>query len=111
MRLVSTRYLHESCPGCGAGTWDADGRCASTPGAGSRGRPESAGGPSVALGDSWIHLRLCLTCGHVGCCQNSKNKHAAAHYAASAHPVIQSYEPGEHWAWCYVDRMYPVRPA
>jgi monovalent cation:H+ antiporter-2, CPA2 family len=65
----------------------------------------------VVLGDGWIHLRLCLTCGHVGCCENFKNTHAAAHYAASGHPVVQSYEPGEHWAWCHVDRMYPVRPA
>ena len=64
----------------------------------------------VALGDGWVHLRLCLACGHVGCCEYSKNKHAAAHYAATGHPVIQSYEPGEHWAWCYIDRMYPVRP-
>ncbi|SHI62033.1 ubiquitin-hydrolase Zn-finger-containing protein [Hymenobacter daecheongensis DSM 21074] len=57
----------------------------------------------VALGDKWVHLRLCQTCGHVGCCDSSKNKHATRHFQATAHPVITSAEPGEQWAWCYVD--------
>ena len=57
----------------------------------------------LAIGDSWVHLRLCLHCGHVGCCDDSKNKHATRHFRSSGHPVIQSAEPGEDWRWCYVD--------
>jgi uncharacterized UBP type Zn finger protein len=56
-------------------------------------------------GDSWVHLRLCLACGHVGCCDSSKNKHATKHFHATGHPVIRSFEPGERWAWCYVDEI------
>jgi uncharacterized UBP type Zn finger protein len=59
----------------------------------------------VAAGDEWVHLRVCLTCGHVGCCDNSKNRHASGHFHASAHPIIQSYEPGEGWRFCYIDKM------
>lgn len=59
----------------------------------------------VKLGDSWVHLRWCRTCGHVGCCDSSKNKHATRHFHESAHPIIQSLEPGEDWNWCYVDEM------
>lgn len=55
----------------------------------------------VALGDRWVHLRLCLHCGHVGCCDDSKNRHATHHFQRTAHAVIQSVEPGEDWAWCY----------
>ncbi|GMQ79066.1 MAG: UBP-type zinc finger domain-containing protein [Anaerolineae bacterium] len=58
----------------------------------------------LQIGDEWVHLRLCLTCGHVGCCDNSKNRHATKHYRSTSHPVIQSFEPGEDWIWCYVDR-------
>src|SRR5258705_10079019 len=54
-------------------------------------------------GDEWLHLRLCISCGHVGCCDDSKNKHATAHFEATQHPVIESLEPGEGWRWCYVD--------
>ena len=57
----------------------------------------------VKLGDRWVHLRLCLSCGHVGCCDSSKNKHATKHYHRSKHPVIRSFQPGERWVWCYVD--------
>ena len=57
----------------------------------------------VALGDTWVHLRTCQDCGHVGCCDNSKNKHATKHFHATQHPVIASAEPGEQWLWCYVD--------
>lgn len=57
----------------------------------------------VRLGDSWVHLRLCLVCGHVGCCDASKNRHATRHYQHTAHPLIRSIEPGERWVWCYVD--------
>jgi uncharacterized UBP type Zn finger protein len=54
-------------------------------------------------GDSWVHLRLCLECGHVGCCDDSPNRHATAHFHKTKHPVIKSFEPGEEWAWCFVD--------
>lgn len=57
----------------------------------------------VEKGDRWVHLRLCLTCGHVGCCDSSKNKHATRHFRSSHHPLIRSIEPGEAWVWCYVD--------
>ena len=60
----------------------------------------------LKLGMDWVHLRLCLTCGHVGCCDVSQGKHATAHYRATSHPIIQSFEPGEDWAWCYVDELY-----
>ena len=59
----------------------------------------------LATGDSWIHLRLCLSCGHVGCCDSSKNRHATKHFRATGHPVIRSLEPGERWVWCYVDEL------
>jgi uncharacterized UBP type Zn finger protein len=51
----------------------------------------------------WAHLRMCLTCGHVGCCDSSPQRHATAHYEATGHPVMRSIEPGETWRWCYVD--------
>jgi uncharacterized UBP type Zn finger protein len=57
----------------------------------------------LASGDRWVHLRLCLTCGHVGCCNSSPNRHATAHFKETGHPVMQSFEPGEDWRWCYVD--------
>ena len=60
----------------------------------------------IALGDRWVHLRRCLHCGHVGCCDSSKNKHATKHYRSTHHPVIESFEPGEHWKWCYVDELF-----
>ena len=57
----------------------------------------------LRLGDRWLHLRVCLTCGHVGCCDDSKNKHATAHFQGTGHPIIRSYEPNESWAYCYED--------
>jgi uncharacterized UBP type Zn finger protein len=54
-------------------------------------------------GSSWVHLRLCLTCGHVGCCDSSPNRHATKHFKKTDHPVVASFEPGERWAWCYSD--------
>lgn len=57
----------------------------------------------LKTGDSWVHLRLCMKCGHVGCCDSSKNKHATAHFRSSTHPIVRSLEPGEDWMWCYVD--------
>ena len=59
----------------------------------------------VALGDSWVHLRWCRTCGHVGCCDSSKNKHATKHFHRTKHPVMKSLEPGETWGRCYVDDL------
>ncbi len=53
-----------------------------------------------------MHLRLCLSCGHVGCCDSSKNKHATAHAEVSSHAIVESFEPGEDWRWCYVDRVF-----
>ncbi len=64
-------------------------------------------GECVKSGDTWVHLRLCLSCGHVGCCDSSKNKHATKHFKSSGHPLIRSIEPGESWMWCYVDDMSP----
>lgn len=59
----------------------------------------------VALGDRWVHLRTCLECGHVGCCDSSKNKHATKHFNTTGHPVICSAQPHERWLWCYVDEL------
>jgi hypothetical protein len=58
---------------------------------------------SVLRAVAWVHLRLCMTCGHVGCCDSSPNKHASRHFHATRHPVVKSFEPGEDWAWCYAD--------
>jgi uncharacterized UBP type Zn finger protein len=60
----------------------------------------------LKIGDSWLHLRLCETCGHVGCCDSSKNKHATRHFKATHHPIIKSFQPDEDWAWCYVDEVF-----
>lgn len=59
----------------------------------------------IKTGDKWVHLRQCLTCGHVGCCDSSKNKHATRHFNETDHAVMRSAEPGDHWVWCYVDRQ------
>ncbi len=59
----------------------------------------------LETGSRWVHLRLCLTCGHVGCCDSSPNKHASKHAELASHPIIQSFEEGEDWRWCYVDRV------
>jgi uncharacterized UBP type Zn finger protein len=59
----------------------------------------------LELGDTWIHLRLCMICGHVGCCDASKNRHATKHFHATGHPIIRSLERREHWMWCYVDEV------
>ncbi len=60
----------------------------------------------IRIGDNWAHLRLCLSCGHVGCCDSSKNKHASAHASAVHHPIVRSFEWGEDWKWCYVDAIF-----
>jgi uncharacterized UBP type Zn finger protein len=60
----------------------------------------------LKTGDTWLHLRLCETCGHVGCCDSSPNRHATRHFRATGHPVIKSFEPGEEWGYCYVDDLF-----
>ena len=60
----------------------------------------------LRVGDTWVHLRMCLECGHVGCCDSSKNRHARAHFHSTKHPLIESAERGEDWKWCYVDETY-----
>lgn len=62
----------------------------------------------VRDGSSWVHLRRCLACGHVGCCESSPRRHATQHWQSSRHPVVASAEPGEHWAWCYADEALLV---
>jgi uncharacterized UBP type Zn finger protein len=61
-------------------------------------------------GGVWMHLRICLECGHVGCCDDSPNQHASAHAHATSHPLIRSLEPGEEWSWCYVDEVAMIIP-
>jgi uncharacterized UBP type Zn finger protein len=67
--------------------------------------PEEVAGceDCLAAGGVWLHLRICLSCGHVGCCDDSPSKHATAHAQSSGHPIIRSIEPGEDWSWCYPD--------
>ena len=60
----------------------------------------------LKIGDEWVHLRLCKSCGHIGCCDSSKNKHATKHFHLSGHPIIKSFEPGEEWGYCYVDDAF-----
>lgn len=59
----------------------------------------------LAVGDRWVHLRVCVSCGYVGCCDSSPNKHASAHARATEHPIVESFEPGEDWFWCYLDEV------
>jgi uncharacterized UBP type Zn finger protein len=59
----------------------------------------------LKMGGAWVHLRICLTCGHVGCCDSSPGTHATKHFHATGHPIMQSFEPGETWKWCYVDEV------
>jgi uncharacterized UBP type Zn finger protein len=69
--------------------------------------PDSSVGCSdcLKIGGRWVHLRLCMECGHVACCDNSPNRHATAHFHATAHPIMRSFEPREDWYWCYVDEL------
>ena len=59
----------------------------------------------LRMGGRWVHLRLCTSCGHVGCCDSSPNKHATAHAKEPGHPIVRSFEPGEEWFWCYTDEV------
>ena len=79
-------------------------RCSHTAAATVVARPEEHACPEcVALGDSWVHLRICLSCGYVGCCDDSQNRHARRHFEREGHPLMSSLEPAESWAWCYID--------
>ncbi|HET9125699.1 MAG TPA: UBP-type zinc finger domain-containing protein [Solirubrobacteraceae bacterium] len=75
--------------------------------------PASVAGCEDCLrdGGAWLHLRICLECGHVGCCDDSPARHATAHAHAAGHPLIRSLEPGETWSWCYEDQLMMVIPA
>ena len=75
--------------------------------------PETVAGCEDCLltGDPWLHLRLCLQCGHVGCCDDSPNRHATLHAQGTGHPIIRSLEPGEVWSWCFVDELAMRIPA
>jgi uncharacterized UBP type Zn finger protein len=64
----------------------------------------------LAIGGVWLHLRICLECGQVGCCDDSPNRHATAHAHQTGHPIIRSLEPGEDWSWCYIDEVAFVIP-
>jgi uncharacterized UBP type Zn finger protein len=66
-------------------------------------RPAAGCVECLKSGSRWVHLRACLTCGHIGCCDSSPNKHATKHFRATTHPIVSSAEPGETWAYCYVD--------
>jgi monovalent cation:H+ antiporter-2, CPA2 family len=83
----------------------AVGRCGHTTGI--RGVHPSARGceDCLRVGAAWVHLRICMTCGHVGCCDSSPHRHATEHFHATSHPIVKSMEPGEQWGWCYVDEV------
>ena len=72
--------------------------------------PESVEGceECLAAGGKWLHLRICLECGHVGCCDSSPGRHASAHARGSEHPIVRSLEPAEDWSWCFVDEVAMV---
>lgn len=59
----------------------------------------------LKIGSTWVHLRLCMTCGHVGCCDSSPHRHAKQHFHHQHHPIVRSFEPGENWGWCYMDNV------
>jgi len=68
-------------------------------------KPDSDGcSDCLKTGDKWVELRMCLICGHVGCCDSSKNKHATKHFQDTKHPIIKSFEKGQVWKWCYIDK-------
>ena len=68
--------------------------------------PGSLGCEECLAAATWVHLRLCRTCGHVGCCDSSPNRHATKHFHATGHPIIEGYDPPEGWGWCYVDEVF-----
>jgi hypothetical protein len=65
----------------------------------------------LAIGSGWVHLRMCMTCGKIGCCDSSPNRHASRHASEVGHPIVRSAEPGEEWSWCFVDEVaFLVQP-
>jgi uncharacterized UBP type Zn finger protein len=60
----------------------------------------------LKTGGTWVHLRMCMECGKVGCCDSSRNRHATSHFRETGHPIVRSIEPGEDWQWCYADKVY-----
>ena len=64
----------------------------------------------LKMGSEWVHLRLCRSCGHVGCCDDSPNRHARAHYKDTGHPIIEGYDPPEGWGWCFADKVMVELP-
>src|ERR1700755_1839995 len=69
-------------------------------------RPAKGCEDCLKIGGQWVHLRECLSCGHIGCCDSSPHRHATAHFRATQHPIVSSAEVGETWAWCYVDERF-----
>jgi uncharacterized UBP type Zn finger protein len=69
-------------------------------------RPATGCEDCIKTGSHWVHLRECLTCGHIGCCDSSPNRHATRHFHGTGHPIVASAEPGETWTWCYVDDRF-----
>ena len=69
--------------------------------------PEAIAGceDCLATGSRWVHLRMCMTCGKIGCCDSSPNRHAGKHAHAAGHPILRSAEPGEDWSWCVIDEV------
>ncbi len=73
--------------------------------------PQSTGCEEcMKTGEKWVHLRICMICGHVGCCNSSKNKHAQKHFHETGHPIMKSFEKGEDWMWCFIDENYVFLP-
>jgi Zn-finger in ubiquitin-hydrolases and other protein len=93
------------------GAWrvrDGEATCAHAAGADGGTGPADGCEDCRREGTQWVHLRRCLTCGHVGCCDSSPRRHATGHWRVSGHPVVASAEAGEHWAWCYADGLLLV---
>ena len=84
--------------------------CAHLQSVGNTPKPEGGCQECIELGDTWVHLRFCATCGRVGCCDDSKNRHATRHARTVGHPVIRTKEPGENWAWCVPDELGILLP-
>ncbi len=93
--------------GRGYNPWVADGACAHLDSAEVTELPDPVLGceECLKIGSRWVHLRMCLACGKVGCCDNSPQRHATAHFHETGHPLIRSAQPGEDWWWCYVDEV------
>ncbi len=99
---MSPRSLRRLLPSRPTAVTD-DGLCAELRDAPADAEPGTPTGCAecLAQGSSWVHLRMCLACGHVGCCDSGEYRHARQHAGLSGHPVMRSFEPGEAWRWCY----------